>query len=415
MGLRTGLNESTPDRILIDAGAVYLNYGLTNERLLGATRGGNEFALNRVIRDIEVDGVMGSTKGLRRVTEVKPQLTCNLIELSLDNFVKSIAGSVQSALAKQTAIEGEYVAVGDTAKVNFDLDNDNIVPDTEKIFINGTELTRSKKYDSRFVGDNEADNKNFVLGVGDWVKGNASDALDIEAGGHDGNCMRFTGSATSIEAFLTLPGGNGAQLTNLVVGEHYKIKVALKKGTFTPTITVSCDAGSKALIAPTTSWVVHVIEFVASGTDASIVLTGSVAPSDTEELYVSYLELEKVDGDYVINWDEGEVIFPEDDIPTAAEYIVAGYTYYTGATATHDIINGGQIADSDYISNVALVGNVSGKDEPIICIVTDALADTGLTLSTAPRDESVPTVVFTGHYDPEDPDTEPWSIHYPRL
>jgi len=52
MKVRSGISSDTPDRIIIDAGAVYLNYGLGTQRLLGATRGGNEFNLNRVTKNI---------------------------------------------------------------------------------------------------------------------------------------------------------------------------------------------------------------------------------------------------------------------------------------------------------------------------------------------------------------------------
>jgi hypothetical protein len=46
--------------------------------------------------------------------------------------------------------------------------------------------------------------------------------------------------------------------------------------------------------------------------------------------------------------------------------------------------------------------------------VKNALADAGFSISTAPRDEAVPTLVWTGHYDPDDPEEEPWEIRYPR-
>ncbi|GAH66384.1 unnamed protein product, partial [marine sediment metagenome] len=46
MNVRSGITGSTPENIFIDAGAVYFNYGLSDERLLGATRGGNEFNTN---------------------------------------------------------------------------------------------------------------------------------------------------------------------------------------------------------------------------------------------------------------------------------------------------------------------------------------------------------------------------------
>lgn len=411
--IKSGLNAKTPERIFVGAGAVYLNYGLSTQRLLGATRGGNEWNLNREIREVEVDGVKGPTKGLRRVVVVRPQITCNLIELSLDNLLKAIAGANQDPSDKQVVVESEYLKEGDDVALTV-LANDNIVENSERAFLDGVLMVRSTKYDSRFVGDNAADNKNFELGLGDWTKGHANDAFEIEADGYSGNCMKYTGSADSVVGFLTLPGGAGAQLTNLVVGQYYKLRIALKKATFTPTITVTCDAGSKAAITPTTSWVVHVIEFTATGTDASITLVGNTAPLDTEVLYVSYLELERVDGDYVINWETGEIIYAEADIPTTGEELTIAYTHKSGAAVTHDKIRGGDIGDTDYIDNVALVGTISGKNDDVICIVENALADMGLALSTAPRDESVPAIVFTGHYDPATPTIEPWELRYPR-
>lgn len=415
MTVKSGLSDKTPDRIFVDAGAVYLNYGLPSERLLGATRGGNELNLNREIRDIEVDGVRGSVKGLRRRTVCRPQITCNLIELSLDNLLKAIAGANQDPEDFQAAVEGEYVGVGNDVDTLFPLDNDNIVRDTEKMFVNGVKKTRSKKYNSRFVGANAIDNKEFETGTGDWTKGHASDVIEIAIEGKSGNCLKYTGSMDSVVGFLTLPGGNGAQLTNLVVGQRYRLQIALTKkaaGTFTPTITVACDDGSKAAIAVTVDWVVHVIEFVASGTDASITLTGSVVPTAADILYVDFLELERVDGDYVMNWDVGEIIFK--DVYTGTDYITASYTHATGAAVTHDVITGGDIESGDYIDNVALVGNISGKGDAVICMVKNALADAGFSIATAPRDEAVPVIIFTGHFDPADPNTEPWEIRYPR-
>lgn len=38
-----GLNALTAQRLLIGPGAVYLNYGIGGQELLGATRGGTEY------------------------------------------------------------------------------------------------------------------------------------------------------------------------------------------------------------------------------------------------------------------------------------------------------------------------------------------------------------------------------------
>jgi len=416
MTVRSGISKDTPDRIMIDAGAVYLNYGLPNERLLGATRGGNEFNLNRTVKNIEIDGLKGAVKGLKRIVEVNPQITANLLELTVANLVAAIAGANQS---DQADIKNEYVGAGDNSTVRFALEQDNIVEGTEKIYltdVNGvaTLKTASNPYDSRFVGDNAVDNKGFAEGTGDWKKGHADDTIAITTGGQDGNCLKYTGSLSSVVGFLTLDADNGAVLTDLVVGQHYMLQIAVKKDATwgAGAVTVACDAGSEALTL-TADWVVYVIEFIATGTNATITLTSAIPPVAADGMYIDSLELKRVDGDYVLDTIGGNIIFPEDDVPTSDEKILASYTYKANST-NQTTITGGEIEISDYIDNVAIVGNVSNKNYPIVCMVKNALADTGFSLSTAPRDEAVPTIVFTGHFSGNDLDTEPWEIRYPN-
>jgi len=441
MTVRTGISSSTPDRIIIDAGAVYLNYGLATQRLLGATRGGNEFNLNRVTKNIEADGLKGAVKGMKRVTEVNPQITANLLELSIENLIAAIAGANQS---DRGYIELEYIA--GLAQAEFDLDQNDIIENSEKVYVQrpkdgtGTGLmvlqNRSKKYISRFVGDNKVNNKGFDTGIGDWEQDAYYDAPVIATGGYPGNCLKFTGKDTSTgkETFLSLPGSNGAILTNLVKDEYYRLQIAVKMDVWAGgAVTLACDNGSKA-ITPTTSWVVYVITFKATGTDATITLTAGTAPVATDIIYIDSLELEKVDYPtaaqielgqvgYVVKLDGGDKA-PDDGVAkgsivfmsnlTTNDEVNVGYTYELAAPGDHTTITGGEIGDTDYIDNVAIVGNVSGKAKPVICMVKNALADAGFSLATAPRDEAVPAIVFTGHYDPSDLDTEPWEVRWPN-
>ena len=180
-----GITTETVKNLIIDAGAVYVNYGETNERLLGATRDGNSFVVEQEIREMPLDGAKGPVKGARRITSVVPRLTANLIEMS--------AQALQDAL----------------------------------------------------VGSNVAD-------------------------------------------------------------------------------------------------------------------------------------------------------------------------YPDSVGKTHDQITRSlQIDDTDYLTNVALVGEVHGKGEPVICMIKNGLADGNLEISTAENDEAGVSVQFTGHFDPADLDTEPWEIRYP--
>jgi len=448
MTVKTGISSSTPDRIIIDAGAVYLNYGLGNQRLLGATRGGNEFNLNRVTKNIEADGLKGAVKGMKRVTEVNPQITANLLELSVDNLIAAIAGANQSDRA---SINLEHIAGTTDDPPEFDLKQNDVIENSEKIYVKQpahatvktlTLQTRSKKYASRFVGANKVNNKGFDTEIGDWAQDAYYVAPVIDVGGYPGNCLKFTGKDTSTgkETFLSLPGANGAVLTNLVANEYYRLQIAVKMDVWAGgTLTVRCagavaGATGEIAITLTTDWVVYVIAFKATGPDATITLTAGTAPVATDIMYIDSLELEKVDYPttdekalgqvgYVMKWDGGDKspaggtakasVILMDTILTTDD-IVVSYTYELAEPGDHTVITGGEIGDTDYIDNVAIVGNVSGKTKPVICMVKNALADAGFSLATAPRDEAVPAIVFTGHYDPSDLNTEPWEVRWPN-
>jgi len=95
---RHGVTANTDKRIIIDAGAVY--WKATDDwavgaagTLLGATRGGSVFEINRTIRRIDPDGAKGPVKGFRRLEEVAATLTVNLLEITEANIQMMIAGS----------------------------------------------------------------------------------------------------------------------------------------------------------------------------------------------------------------------------------------------------------------------------------------------------------------------------------
>lgn len=87
---------------------------------------------------------------------------------------------------------------------------------------------------------------------------------------------------------------------------------------------------------------------------------------------------------------------------------------YDNGTTHTSIKRTRQILDSDYIKNVALVGTIMNTDEPVICVVKNALATSGFELTTTDKDEAGLEVTFTGHFDPADLDKEPWEIVYPN-
>ena len=88
-----GITDKTYKNFVIDAGAVYLNYGEDGERLIGATRDGNTFTIEQEIREIPVDGQKGPVKGLRRVTRVTARITANFVEFTTDVLKLALPGA----------------------------------------------------------------------------------------------------------------------------------------------------------------------------------------------------------------------------------------------------------------------------------------------------------------------------------
>jgi hypothetical protein len=84
-------------------------------------------------------------------------------------------------------------------------------------------------------------------------------------------------------------------------------------------------------------------------------------------------------------------------------------------TPTHDEIRRTlQIALTDYITNVVMVGRVSGSGEPIVVGIENALALGGFELAEVDNDEAGITIELTAHFDPTNLDAEPWFIRWPQ-
>lgn len=93
MSRKTGISSQTAQRMVMDAGAVYIDYGETSERLFGATREGSTFEVSQEVREIDVDGLRGPTKGFRRVVEEHVRLTVNLLEMTAENVQTALVGA----------------------------------------------------------------------------------------------------------------------------------------------------------------------------------------------------------------------------------------------------------------------------------------------------------------------------------
>lgn len=115
-----GITTETVKNFMVGAGAVYINFGEEDERLLGATSGGNSFSIEQDVREAEPDGRPGPVKGMRDIVEVRPRLSVSLMEMSAQNFQMAIAGSTITPYPDATAATHDEITR--SRQLNIDTD-----------------------------------------------------------------------------------------------------------------------------------------------------------------------------------------------------------------------------------------------------------------------------------------------------
>lgn len=90
-------------------------------------------------------------------------------------------------------------------------------------------------------------------------------------------------------------------------------------------------------------------------------------------------------------------------------------TPYTTATVTGgtQLKTGHDIVDGDYATNITWVGSLSGKTNPVIIVLKNALSMNGLSLSFQDKNEAVIPLTITAHYPLADLETPPFEVIYP--
>lgn len=107
----SGLTTETVNRFVINSGAIYINLGLPDERLLGATRDGVTFTIEQDIAEIEVDSAPGPFMGGRRILEVRPRIESTILEMTAQNFKLAIVGSNTSDYTDSGATAPTHTAI----------------------------------------------------------------------------------------------------------------------------------------------------------------------------------------------------------------------------------------------------------------------------------------------------------------
>lgn len=115
----SGYTDETAKNLLLDAGAFFKNFNMSEDtfetavkggKLLGATRGGGEFSAVPTIRQIEVDGVKGRAKGLESLDSWDVYIKANVLEVSEDTIKGALcASSKEEVYEKYTTIRGKNI------------------------------------------------------------------------------------------------------------------------------------------------------------------------------------------------------------------------------------------------------------------------------------------------------------------
>lgn len=85
----TNLTQQQIDKIQIDEGVIFIDYGLPTEMKLGPTRGGGEFNATQTVRDIEFDGRVGKTAGMQVIESQEADLKVNSLCTSQEMLKKA--------------------------------------------------------------------------------------------------------------------------------------------------------------------------------------------------------------------------------------------------------------------------------------------------------------------------------------
>ena len=73
-----------------------------------------------------------------------------------------------------------------------------------------------------------------------------------------------------------------------------------------------------------------------------------------------------------------------------------------------------EITDESYIDNVVIIAEMMNRNIPVVCGVKNALADGAFEIGTQDSEETGLVVQFTGHYDTNRLDGEPFILFYPE-
>jgi hypothetical protein len=92
MATRTAATTASSEKMILGAGKIEIDPDDTGFITLGATRGGASFDPGTPLRDIDVDGLQGATKGLVVKDKGNPTLTTTILEITREQLDRLLPG-----------------------------------------------------------------------------------------------------------------------------------------------------------------------------------------------------------------------------------------------------------------------------------------------------------------------------------
>jgi len=110
--------------LFLGEGVLYKDYGEAGQAVIGATRGGSKLEIERAIKDVEYDGSMGPTKGMRRTERFVVKLVVNFLKLTYTNLAYGLNvtvsdGSDQDGTYKKIAFNTTFASTDVLDNITF--------------------------------------------------------------------------------------------------------------------------------------------------------------------------------------------------------------------------------------------------------------------------------------------------------
>lgn len=125
---------------------------------------------------------------------------------------------------------------------------------------------------------------------------------------------------------------------------------------------------------------------------------------------------EKTKGNFILeSWDVTlDVTLQETTVDTLKLALTAASTDNTAIEGYTTISPKNGMEDEDYEDSVSVICRLSGSNDPVVITIFNAISTSDFTINPQDGKEAAIKVTLTGHYDPDDPETPPFKIYYPK-